>query len=73
MINAMQNTIAGLMTIRACKNEKRFIKEFENHLDNHTKTCIIYAALNRWFAFRLDVILLVYVVATTLSSVFAKS
>lgn len=72
-MNAVQNTISGLVTIRACKNEQIFNEEFQNHLDNHTKTTLIYGGLNRWFGFRLDIVLCAYIISVSLSSVLAKS
>ena len=51
----ISNTIAGIMTIRACKNENKFFEEYSQHIDYHTRSASSFININRWFAIRLGI------------------
>ena len=57
------NTVNGMVTIRASKSEKIMQKEFESHIDFHSRSYITFIHLERWFGQKLDFILCIYITA----------
>lgn len=49
-----EESLNGIVTIRAYNHEKRFLDEARNRLDNHSKAYFYLWAANAWLAFRVD-------------------
>lgn len=49
-----QETLGGVITIRAYEQSKRFIKENEDRLDENQKSYYPSISCNRWLAVRLE-------------------
>ena len=49
-------TLSGMTTIRAYGDERRFVRDNLNHVNNHNRPFIYVWATNRWLAFRADII-----------------
>ncbi|POS85266.1 hypothetical protein EPUL_004100, partial [Erysiphe pulchra] len=49
-------TISGITTIRAFRDEKRFIRDNLLKIDTHNRPFIFLWATNRWLAIRMDII-----------------
>lgn len=49
-------TLSGIITIRAYKDERRFIRDNQRRVDTHNRPFIYLWATNRWLAFRVDVV-----------------
>ncbi|KAI9784983.1 MAG: hypothetical protein M1839_001179 [Geoglossum umbratile] len=47
-------TLAGIITIRAYGDERRFIRDNLSRVDTHNRPFIYLWATNRWLAFRID-------------------
>ncbi len=56
------NTYTGITTIRACRNEKILLSEYEAHSDYHTQAFFAFTTLTRWYAVRLALIVVFYTV-----------
>lgn len=50
-----EETLAGVITIRAYGHEQRFFDESVHRLDNHSRPFLYLGATNTWLAFRVDV------------------
>ncbi|KAH0559731.1 hypothetical protein GP486_003755, partial [Trichoglossum hirsutum] len=48
-------TLAGITTIRAYGDERRFIRDNLSRVDTHNRPFIYLWATNRWLAFRIDI------------------
>ena len=48
-------TLSGIITIRAYKDELRFIRDNQSRVDTHNRPFIYLWATNRWLAFRIDI------------------
>lgn len=48
-------TLSGIITIRAYKDERRFIRDNQHRVDTHNRPFIYLWATNRWLAFRVDI------------------
>src|SRR5204863_8215493 len=48
-------TLAGITTIRAYRDERRFIRDNLNRVDTHNRPFVYLWATNRWLAFRIDI------------------
>lgn len=48
-------TLSGIITIRAYKDEPRFIRDNQRRIDTHTRPFIYLWATNRWLAYRVDI------------------
>ena len=72
MIHA-NNTLTGMITIRASRNTEILETDFDAKVNNHTKTYSALVSVQRWFQIRLDVIASTYGMIAVLSSVFGKS
>ena len=51
----LDETLAGIVTIRAYGHENRFFQEALARLDNHSRAFLYLWATNAWLAFRVDV------------------
>ncbi|MCJ1426399.1 hypothetical protein MMC29_004302 [Sticta canariensis] len=49
-------TLSGIITIRAYKDERRFIRDNQHRIDTHNRPFLYLWATNRWLAFRVDVV-----------------
>ncbi|MCJ1469079.1 hypothetical protein MMC07_007712 [Pseudocyphellaria aurata] len=49
-------TLSGIITIRAYRDERRFIRDNQNRVDTHNRPFIYLWATNRWLAFRVDIV-----------------
>lgn len=49
-------TLSGIITIRAYKDERRFIRDNLHRVDTHNRPFIYLWAANRWLALRVDVV-----------------
>lgn len=49
-------TISGLITIRAYRDERRFIRDNQHRVDTHNRPFIYLWAANRWLALRVDLV-----------------
>ena len=47
-------TLSGIITIRAYRDERRFIRDNQNRVDTHNRPFIYLWAANRWLALRVD-------------------
>lgn len=54
MYSHFQETIAGVSTIRAYEQQRRFIFENETRLDNNQRAYFPSISCNRWLAVRLE-------------------
>jgi ATP-binding cassette, subfamily C (CFTR/MRP), member 4 len=73
ILDHTNNLIQGIVTIRAARNVHSIIEnEFKNHLNLQSR-CNLTVYLNRWFSLRLDLLLLVYIVFLSYSSIFGKT
>lgn len=68
----VNNTLNGMLTIRAYKNIEVFHKEFEYHLNNYTKVCSSTINMQRWFQCRLDLIATLFATVAIFSSILGK-
>lgn len=66
------NSLMGLTTIRACKNQEILTNEFYVHCDYHTQAYFAFISLSRWFAIRLDLIAVLYSICIVFSSILLK-
>jgi hypothetical protein len=66
------STAAGLVTIRASKNQEVLVREFETHYDDHTKAYFAVVCVNRWFGIRLGNIVVFYTVFIVYACIAAK-
>lgn len=48
-------TLSGIITIRAYKDERRFIRDNQRRVDTHNRPYIYLWATNRWLALRIDI------------------
>jgi hypothetical protein len=67
------STAAGIVTIRACRNENTMLEEFKIYSDENTKPYFINCAISRWFAMRLDNYLLLFILVAIFSCIGFKS
>jgi ATP-binding cassette, subfamily C (CFTR/MRP), member 4 len=68
----INNTIGGMSTIRANRNQDILSKEFSAHSDYNTRAYAAYLYANRWFAIRLDLIYTVYTYIAVFSCILLK-
>jgi hypothetical protein len=66
------NTTAGIVTIRACRNQEILIREYEAHYDDHTKAFFAVTCVNRWFGIRLNNIVVFYTIFIVYACIAAK-
>jgi ATP-binding cassette subfamily C (CFTR/MRP) protein 4 len=66
------STLTGITTIRAARKEKIFASEFDAHQDYHTRAYFAYICIQRWFSIRLDLIVVVFIIFSVISSIIAK-
>ena len=66
------STLSGISTIRASNKMKIFNKEFETHLDYHTRAYFAFICTQRWFSLRLDLIVCFFMMFAVYSSILAK-
>ena len=66
------STLTGISTIRASKRNDIFIREFETHVDYHTRAYFAFICTQRWFSLRLDLIVCLFVMFAVYSSILAK-
>jgi len=66
------STLTGITTIRAAKKEEIFSSEFDAHQDYHTRAYFAYICIQRWFSIRLDLIVVIFVIFSVISSIIAK-
>jgi hypothetical protein len=64
--------LTGITTIRAAKKEGIFASEFDAHQDYHTRAYFAYICIQRWFSIRLDLIVVIFVIFSVISSIIAK-
>lgn len=65
----ISSTIQGLSTIRAYREQKRFLNNFHFYQNEHTKAWYIKVACNRWFGMRLDIFGAIFIAALVFTSV----
>ena len=66
------NTVNGIITIRSCNSESLMLKEFEGHIDFHTRCYLTFIYLERWFGQKLDFILSFYIAAAIFILILTK-
>ena len=62
----------GMITIRACNSESLMLKEFEGHVDDHSRCYLTFINLERWFGQKLDFILSFYIAAAIFILILTK-
>ena len=65
----ISSTIQGLSTIRAYKEEEKFLNNLHYYLNEHTKGWYLYIATNQWFGMRVDLINASFLAFAALSAV----
>lgn len=68
----LNNTISGLITIRATKIQSKLFQEFNALTDYHTRAVSSYVYINRWFSCRLEWIANTFIFLTVFSSIIIK-
>ncbi|KAG0224129.1 hypothetical protein BGW42_005307 [Actinomortierella wolfii] len=68
-----QETLGGITTIRAYRQQERFIKGNESRLDTNLRAYYPSIAGNRWLAFRLESLSSIIVFGSSFLSVFSLS
>ena len=68
----VNNTLDGMLTIRACKNNQLFCNEFDQHMNNYTKVCSSTIHVQRWFQCRLDLISALFAAVAIFSSILGR-
>ncbi len=68
----VNNTLTGMLTIRACQNIEIFHRNFEQNLDSYTKVCNSSIHVQRWFQSRLDLICSLFAAVAILFSILGK-
>ncbi|CAM9405941.1 unnamed protein product [Chrysoparadoxa australica] len=68
----LSETLAGLVTVRAFGEQKRFNQEMRQAIDENTKAWYSFIASSRWLGFRLDAIVVVLLLVATTFSVALK-
>lgn len=53
----LNNTLSGLVLIRAANKQEKINKEFYEIMDFHTRSVTTFLYINRWFAIRLGKLL----------------
>ena len=66
------STLSGISTIRASQRGDVFDREFETHVNYHTRAYFAFICTQRWFSLRLDLIVCIFVIFTVYSSILAK-
>ncbi|XP_038070620.1 multidrug resistance-associated protein 4-like [Patiria miniata] len=64
-------TLTGLSTVRAFKAQQRFIEEFDEFQDKHTRAWFLFLATTRWFGVQLDSFSVLFVGGVSFTSVLA--
>jgi ATP-binding cassette subfamily C (CFTR/MRP) protein 4 len=68
----VNNTIEGIHTIRASRNNEILIREFNELNDDHTRAFFGYIVLSRWFGLRIDFLTMLFTIATLFSAILLK-
>jgi len=65
----ISSTIRGLSTIRANKEQERFLKAHHFYQNEHSKAWHLKVATNRWFGMRIDLFGAVFIMFVSFTSV----
>jgi len=65
----ISSTIQGLSTVRAYKEQVRFLNVFHFYQNEHTKAWFIKVATTRWFGMRLDMFGAVFFTVVAFTSI----
>jgi ABC-type multidrug transport system fused ATPase/permease subunit len=72
-VNSLLNSsLAGLNTIRAYNSENFFLSRMLKLVDRNLSVFFLFLSIQRWFAFRLDLISNIIILATSLLGVILK-
>ncbi|KAK3818901.1 MAG: multi drug resistance-associated protein MRP [Benniella sp.] len=71
VMNHLQETLGGITTIRAYRQQTRFIQENEHRLDQNLRAYYPTIAGNRWLAFRLETLSSIVIFGAASLSVFS--
>jgi hypothetical protein len=65
-------TASGITTIRTCNNEQNLLEEYNKHTDFHTQSFFTFISLDRWFAIRLETLVIIFRVIAVYACIFAR-
>lgn len=63
------SSLEGVATIRAFKVQENFIETFMKFMDTHARAYITMTASTHWFNFHIDLIVLLFQLATTIATI----
>ena len=72
MLNSVNETVAGALTIRAFKLSNYFTDDFRGKADNFLKTRIFLVGIMNWYTLMLDFLSYTFIVFLLLFSIFAR-
>ena len=72
MLNSVNETVSGALTIRAYKLSKFFIDDFRYKADNFLKTRIFLVGIMNWYTLMLDFLSYMFIVFLVLFSIFFR-
>lgn len=61
IIQHLSSTLNGLSTVRAFKSDDKFIKKFNQYLNDHTAIDFTLMTCKRWFVYILDNLQLIFI------------
>ena len=72
LLNSVNETVFGALTIRAFKLSKYFIEDFRKKADNFLKTRIFLVGIMNWYTLMLDFLSYMFIVFLILFSIFFR-
>ena len=72
MLNSVNETVSGALTIRAFKLSNYFTDDFRGKADNFLKTRIFLVGIMNWYTLMLDFLSYTFIVFLLLFSIFAR-
>ena len=70
MLSHVTASLQGLSSIRAHNSQDLLIHEFNRCQDHHTEAWFLFVVTSRWFAYRLDILCLLFVFMASFTPVF---
>lgn len=61
ILGHIESTINGLTIIRTCGKSKEYQKDYHNKYNDHTAAYFPFRGLQRWFAIRIDLIIVSFI------------